>query len=334
MTIASGTSIRLSLATLSALTIVGMVVAPAEAETWKAYSYNPSAAAPPVAGLNRMAEQIEEATAGKIRMNVNVGGSMPISSTDITQAVGDNIVQVGADGFFLGNIRIGGVLRLPVLLTSRDEYDRAAEIMEPYIEEALAEQGVTLLAQYVYPLQVVWSSKELRSLDDISGQKMRVTSPEQGEFVERFGGVPVTIGAPEVSTSLQRGVVDGVFTASSGGGRIWKDLLKSNYRFGPNYFNSLIIINSDVFERLSEEEQQAVESAAEEAAAWITATLTEEEAEITQQLADEGMIVTEPKQEDVVRAVTMMEDYWPQWAADVGPEAEEALAKVREAVGH
>lgn len=206
--------------------------------------------------------------------------------------------------------------------------------MQPYLEEALTEQGVTLLSQYVYPLQVAWSSKELRSLDDLSGQKMRVTSPEQGEFVERFGGVPVTIGAPEVSTSLQRGVVDGVFTASAGGGRIWKDLLTHNYRFGPNYFNSLIIVNSDVFDNLSEEEQQVVRQAAEDAAKWITESLYEDEDEITQQLIDEGMVVTEPNPGDIDRAVEMMQDYWPEWAAGVGPEAEKALAEVRRAIGH
>lgn len=325
---------RVGAAALAAMMLGAfLATAPAGATNWKAYSYNPTATHPAIVGLERMGAEIEKATNGKIRMKVNVGGSLPISASDITQAVADNIVQVGADGFFLGNIRIGGVLRLPLLLTTREEYQKAAEIMEPYLEKALAKQGVTLLAQYLYPLQVVWSSRELKSLDDIKGQKLRVTSPEQAEFVKRFGGVPVTIGAPEVSSSLQRGVVNGVFTASAGGGRIWKEMLKYNYRFGPNWFNSLIIVNTKAFDRLSDGEKQAVRKAAKDAAASMTETMRNEEAEITRQLAAAGMVVTEPTQAQIDAGVAKMRDYWPQWAKEVGPEAEEALAKVRSAVG-
>lgn len=325
--------VRMCASILSAMILcTGLAISPASAQTWKAYSYNPTALHPAVVGLEKMGEEIQKATKGKIKLRVNVGGSLPISATDITQAVADNIVQIGADGFFLGNIRIGGVLRLPLLLTTRDEYHKAAAIMEPYIEKALAAQGVTLLAQYLYPLQVAWSSQVLKSLDDIKGQKLRVTSPEQAEFVKRFGGVPVTIGAPEVASSLQRGVVNGVFTASAGGGRIWKEMLKYNYRFGPNWFNSLIIVNSKVFDRLSEGEKQAVRAAAKNAATWMTETMKNEEAEITRELAAGGMIVTEPTQADIDAGVAKMQDYWPQWAKGVGPEAEAALAKVRAAI--
>ncbi|WP_421996871.1 TRAP transporter substrate-binding protein DctP [Reyranella sp.] len=321
----------MSLATI----LLGMLVAaaPAGATNWKTYSYNPTATHPAIVGLEKMAEQIDKATNGKIKMKVSVGGSLPISATDITQAVADNVVQVGADGFFLGNIRIGGVLRLPLLLTTRDQYEKAAEIMEPYLEKALAKQGVTLLAQYLYPLQVAWSSRELKSLEDIKGQKLRVTSPEQGEFVKRFGGIPVTIGAPEVASSLQRGVVNGVFTASAGGGRIWKEMLKYNYRLGPNWFNSLIIVNTKAFDRLSDKEKQAVRKAAQDAAAWMTETMKGEESQITKELAAGGMVVTEPTQAQIDAGVAKMRDYWPQWAKEVGPEAEEALAKVRKAIG-
>ena len=55
--------------------------------------------------------------------------------------------------------------------------------------------------------------------------KLRVAQPEQGEMVRRFGGTSVTISAPEVPAALDRGVVDGIFTAGVGA-VLWKDLLK------------------------------------------------------------------------------------------------------------
>ena len=93
--------------------------------------------------------------------------------------------------------------------------------------------------------------KKLTSLADIKGQKIRVTSPEQGEFIKRpLGGAALTLGAPEVPSALDRSVVDGVLTASSGGGNIWKDLLKFNYRLGINYFNSVVIVNKGTFRQV------------------------------------------------------------------------------------
>lgn len=314
-----------------AVLALGVVVAPtgAAAQQWKFYTYNPSAAHPNTVAIQDMLKEIEQKTGGKMAMRLSLGGSLTISSTDITQAVADNIVQIADDGFFTGNIPIGGVLRLPMLINSREEFIKAMGVMEPYLRDALAKQGVTLLATYLYPEQSAWSSKELRKLEDIKGQKLRVTAPEMGVLVERLGGIPVTIGAPEVAPSLQRGVVDGVFTASAGGGQIWNEMLKYNYRIKASYFDSLIIANTEAFERLPKEQQDIIRTAAKKVADRMTAEMKDREATITKELAGEGMIVTEPTPEETQRAIAKMEDYWPEWAAGVGPEAEEALSEVR-----
>ena len=217
------------------------------AEKWNLYVYNAVSTVSAVRGLNKVTEEIEKETGGALSVRLHLGGSLPINTTTITPAVSDDVVQMGDDGYFLGNIPIGGVLRLPMLIQSLDEYQKAAAIMDPYLEKAFDRKGVIVLGQYLYPYQVAYSSKKLTSLADIKGQKIRVSSPEQGEFIKRLGGVPVTIGAPEVPSALDRGVVDGVLTASTGGGNIWKDLLKFNYRLGINYFNSVVIVNKERF---------------------------------------------------------------------------------------
>jgi TRAP-type transport system periplasmic protein len=221
------------------------------AEKWAFYTYGSVATHPAVRGVNQMIEEIAKETKGALSFRLHLGGSLPISTTTITQAVSDGVVTIADDGFFLGNVPIAGVLRLPMLIRTTDEYSKAAAIMEPYVATAFARKGVVVLGEYLFPLQVPFSRKELRALKDIKGQKLRVSSPEQGEFVKRLGGVPVTLGTPEVAPALDRGVVDGVFTASAGGGILWKDLLKYNYRIGVNYFNSVIIVNKDAFERLA-----------------------------------------------------------------------------------
>lgn len=93
---------------------------------------------------------------------------------EITRIIGDSAqVVLGDDGYFLGNVPIAGVLRLPMLIRSEAEYDKAAAIMAPFIERAFARKGVLVLGTYLYPPQVIFSRKPLTRRDRKSGSPRR-----------------------------------------------------------------------------------------------------------------------------------------------------------------
>ena len=52
-----------------------------------------------------------------------------------------------------------------------------------------------------------WFNKEIRSLKDIKGLKMRIPG-FGGEVLQRAGGIPVSLPGSEVYTALQTGVID------------------------------------------------------------------------------------------------------------------------------
>jgi len=303
------------------------------AEKWDFYVYNAVSTVAAVKGLNTVIEQIDKETAGELTIRLHLGGSLPINTTTITQAVSDDVVQMGDDGYFLGNVPIGGVLRLPMLIRTLEEYRKAAAIMAPYLEKAFEKKGIIVLGQYLYPFQVGFSSKKLTSLADIKGQKIRVTSPEQGEFIKRLGGIPVTIGAPEVPSALDRSVVDGVLTASTGGGNVWKDLLKFNYRLGINYFNSVVIVNKERFAKLSPEVQAKVRKIVDANMPLITKAMEDEEEGLTRKFAEGGMTITQEQPADVDAGMKVISAYWDEWAKSKGPDAVAALKQVRAALG-
>ena len=323
----------MAVAMVAALSLVAGRMPAAAATSWDCYIYNPVATVAAVRGMNRIIDAVQKESGGALTIRLHLGGSLPINTTNITQAVSDGVLQMGDDGYFLGNIPIAGILRLPMLIRTEDEYQKAIAIMGPYIDAAYAKKGIVVLGQYIYPFQVMWSRKTLTALADIKGQKIRVTSPEQGEFIKRFGGVPLTLGAPEVPAALDRGVIDGVLTASSGGGNTWKDLLKFNYRIGLNYFNSIVIVNKSAFDALAPDLQGKLRKAVTDNMPWITATMREEEEDLTQKMAAGGMTVTRSNEADVAAAEKTIAPYWQEWASAHGPEAVEALGKVRQMLG-
>jgi TRAP-type C4-dicarboxylate transport system substrate-binding protein len=204
-------------------------------------------------------------------------------------------------------------------------------VLQPYVDKAFAQKGSTVLAAYIYPLQMIWGRKKLESLEDIRGLKLRVAQPEQGELVRRFGGTSITMSAPEVPSALDRGVVDGIFTAGVGA-VLWKDQLKYGYQLIVNVNNSYFIANTAAYNKLSAELKAKLKKATEDAARWNQETMQKEEAESVQVLTAAGYTFTKAKPEEVTRAVDTVKPYWDDWAKSRGPDVVEALAKVRAAL--
>ena len=319
-------------AVASALTTAGFKPALA-ATIWEAYTYLPNATQAGVQGLQSLFERVQTETGGGLVINLHLGGSLPISATSITPSVADGIVQFGTDGFFSGNVPIAGLLRLPMLLRSPDEFATAEVIAAPYIAAAYLKKGVVALGEFTYPVQTIWSRKKLQSLADVKAQKLRVTSVEMGEFVKRFGGIPLTMGTPDVPAALDRGVIDGVLTATSGAGMTWKDLLKYNYRFPVQFANAVTIVNKAAYDALASETRTILATRTVDADRSITSTMASEEESQTAQLAKDGLIVTPALPSDVAEAEARLAPYWGEWAKARGPDAVEALGKIRAALG-
>ena len=324
---------RLLFRAVGAIGLLFAAQAVSAATTWECYVYNPVATVAAVKGVIRLIDNVKQQTNGELLINLHLGGSLPISASNITAAVADGVVQMGDDGFSTGNVPITAILRLPMLVQSDAELAKAMAILRPYLDQDYGKKGIVVLSQYSYPFQVIWGRKKITSLADIKGLKLRVTSVEQGEFIRRFGGVPLTIGTPDVAASLDRGVVDGALTASSGGGVTWHDLLKYRYGFPTSYVNSTVIVNQEAFQKLPATTQKIVHDAAMEAAAWAIGDMNRQEDALTAQWGKEGMVVTPASTDDIKLATEKLSSYWDEWAKAHGPEAIEVLAKIRAAVG-
>jgi TRAP-type C4-dicarboxylate transport system substrate-binding protein len=304
---------------------------PASAEEWNFYMHQSAPNFATSRGAKLFTEEIEKATNGALRIRLHLAGTLQINASNITQAVGENVVQIADDLFNSGNIPVAGIPRLPMLIQSYEDFAKADGVLKPYIEKAFGRKGSTVLAAYTYPMQFIWGRKKIESLDDIKGLKLRVAQPEQGEFVRRFGGTSITMSAPEVPSALDRGVVDGIFTAGVGA-VLWKDLLKYGYVLIVNVNNSYFIANTEAYNKLAPDLQSKLRQVAQQSARWDQDTMQKEEAESVQVLSAMGYTFTKAKPEEISRAVDAMKPYWDEWAKSRGPDVIEALAKTRAAL--
>ena len=138
------------------------------AEQWNFYMHQSAPNFATSRGAKLLTEEIDKATAGefKVRLHLRHVADQP---GNITQAVGENVVQLGDDLFNSGNIPVAGIPRLPMLIQSYEDFAKADAVLKPYIEKAFGQKGSTVLSSYSYPMQVIWGRKKLESLDDIKG---------------------------------------------------------------------------------------------------------------------------------------------------------------------
>lgn len=303
------------------------------AETWSLYTHQSAPQFSTSVGAKNFVDAVSKATGGALDIQLHLAGTLQIAPTDITQAVSDNIVQMGDDMFFAGNVPIGGLLRLPFVVQSHEDFLKASPVILPYVVDGYASKGVKVLGTYDYPMTYVWSRQKLSSLEDLKGKKVRVPSPEIGALMSVLGATPVSIPASEVAVALDRGVADAVVTGVLGAA-LWKDLLSYGYLLPTGSINVYYIANADAFDELSPELQQELQKTVDSAMQDIMALNLKSAADGQKQLEASGkMTITTPTAAEMKVAQDASVDIWNNWAKQTGSGAEEALAKVRAALG-
>ncbi|KUO49296.1 MAG: hypothetical protein APF76_15955 [Desulfitibacter sp. BRH_c19] len=190
------------------------------------------------------------------------------------------------------------------------------ELMAKVEEEFLQERNVRVIDQgYLRAPRVMVSKSPINSLEDMSGLKMRV--PEIRTYLESvsaLGANPTQIAWGEVYLALSQGVVD----AAEGP---LDAVYSMKFHEGAPYItmtnhirdNLAVMINEDVFQGMSENQQQALVEAAAEAGEWYSDQVSSSLAETVEKLKSEDAIIIEdvdiePFVNVMVETATKLED--------------------------
>ncbi|MCA3247000.1 MAG: TRAP transporter substrate-binding protein [Azospirillum sp.] len=132
-------------------------------------------------------------------------------------------VQIGMasrdDPFFEGIDLIGVSTDMRQLRAAVDSY-RAA--FDARLQQRFNAKVLTL---WPFGPQVFYCNKEIRSIDDVRGLKVRSFTPSMAALIQHLGGTPITLQFSEVYPALQRGVADcGVTSPTSGNTGKWPEV--------------------------------------------------------------------------------------------------------------
>ena len=149
-----------------------------------------------------------------------------------------------------------------------------------------------------------WFRKEIRSMADIRGLKMRIPALG-GEIIARAGGTPVTMPGSEIFTSLQSGAIDAAEWIGP-----YNDLAFGLHKAAKYYYypgwqepgSTLeMIINEAAFEGLPEDLREIVLTCASATNDRMAAEFTARNAEALQTLIRDHGVQVRPYPDDVMR---------------------------------
>jgi TRAP-type mannitol/chloroaromatic compound transport system substrate-binding protein len=274
-------------------------------------------------GANRLAEYINRLSNGRLTVKVFGGGEL-VPPFEAFDAVSRGTAEIGhsTSYYWKGKVPAAQLFcTAPFGLTAQEMngwlyYGGALELYR----EAYAPFGIVPFPAGNSGAQMGgWFNKEINSLDDIRGLKMRI--PGLGaEILQRAGGTPVTTPGAEIFTALQTGTIDATEWVGP-----YNDLALGLFRAGRYYYypgwqetGSTIeaLVNAEALAALPTDLQDIVEIAAQAVNTDMLAEFTYHNALALKTLREEHDVEMRAFPDEVMAALEDITwDYFAEQAA-------------------
>ncbi len=320
-----------------ALAVLGVRDASAADVSWKFYTYF-AANDKPTTLHRAFAKDVETATNGRLKITVFSAAELPYKAADVLRVVSSRQVEMGdvAFGFVAGDVPELNALSMPFSCTSMDKfYDTLAPSIEKPINDVLESKfKSTSIMQWVMPPQQLWLAKPVDGVDGLKNLKVRSWNREQAEMMRLAGGSGITITPAEVIPALQRGVVDGAFTAAVPA-LDWKfnEVTKFGFMINLTLAHQAIVINQAALSSLPEDLRKILVAKSEEWAPKYRSELIAADKSARQTLTEKGMTLKDATPEEITRLRDLTAPIANDWVGKVGPVGKDMLAVAVKACG-
>lgn len=249
-------------------------------------------------GAENMADGLEAVSGGELQMRVHGAGDM-VPALEVFNAVSTGAVPAGWDwiGYWASTVPVAGLAGAMPFGPSPEMFlgwmwdGGGLEILQ----KAYDEYNVQVLPCHLTaPEPGGWFNKEINAVEDFEGLKMRI-SGMGGKVLNRLGASTQLIPGGEIYVALERGRIDATeFSLPEIDKELGFQEIATYYYFPgwhqPASWNSLII-NQDVWDQYTEEEQEQFWTACRANVVWSMAVAPGSQGEVLDEFRDQGVEV-------------------------------------------
>ena len=188
-------------------------VSSGESFTYRLATGSPELDSDSTRDMKNWAANIEEASGGRLKIEIYWNGLLG-ESEDALAMLDSGIADIIMEGYgyFSDNFPVSDVITLPYLVTHAIESGTLMNSL--YHDGQLPEYDNIKLLMFKPqgPIMLFFREDRVTTLEDIEGLKIRTNTDGWANIVEALGGVPVSVATPDLYTSLETGVIDGLAT--------------------------------------------------------------------------------------------------------------------------
>ena len=162
--------------------------------------------------LEPWAKDIEEATGGRVKIDIYPAMSLGGKPPQLVRQVRDGVVDIvwTVNGYTPGLFTRTEVFELPFIHTNDPQATTLA--MRDMFDDYLAPEydGMKVMFLHVHQGQAIHMvDKEVRSPSDLAGTKLRIPTRTGAWVIEALGAAPTAMPVPDLPPALSKKVVDG-----------------------------------------------------------------------------------------------------------------------------
>lgn len=283
----------------------------------------------------RFAEHVRAATEDRVKIMIHAGASLGIKGPDGLRAVSDGVVPMAEMAGFMqvGDEPILGLEALPFLVDDFGELKILYEIIRPSVEAAFARRGVKVLYIVPWPNQNIFLRRFEGNLSDLAGLKVRTMDAKTSRLMDEVGLVPVQMPSPDVVPALASGAIDATLTSTTTAvaQKYW-DFLSYTVRSNHLWACNMMVINQSVWETLSPEDQQAIETLAKILEPEFWGVAKRDDARMLKILEAQGLETLAMPEAWRTELMAISRDIWRRYVEDT-PNARPLMEAYLEATG-
>lgn len=274
--------------------------------------------------IQELSAGLEKATDGRIKIASYPGASLaaPDGHFDAA-ATGAVDLALSVHGYTPNQFPLTSVMELPFMATTAVEGSKNLwKIYNEFDEFDDEYAGTEPLWLYTTdPGQLYTVGKQVKSVEDLKGMRIRSPSPETSEWLAALGATPVSMPMNENFEALERGVVDGTI-APWEAVKTWGLEEVIDYATVGNFYSTtmFVVMNETIWNELSEEDQAAIKDVTGEK----MAIKTGEAFDAFGQMAIEGA------KEKGVEIYELTEQELAEWSEYINPTIENWINNVED----
>lgn len=281
-------------------------------------------------------ELVEEKTGGSVKIKI-YNSSQLGDERELVEGIQMGTINGGiiSAGLFASSYNVMEAFEVPFLFKDKEHALKInnGEIGREVLDNLEANSGLKALSLWDHGFRQVTNSRgPIKTPEDLKGLKIR--SPEVQSYsiaLSEFGANPIPLSFSELYVAMDRGVVDGqhnplMHIESQRFYEVQDYLTIMDFAYTPN----VLAFSDAIWEQLSEEQQVALNEAAEEAAELWSAEAAQQNEEILNGLDDKIEIITRDEI-DWESFKQVVEQVYPKYEKEYGSEFVQFLEKVKAA---